>query len=157
MTAYSQFSPSNFCLLPGGVRAQAKSDLERLQQARAAELHYIEEQNRLEIEKATKLTEIEVNKFSSMVNTIKPETLVAMAQAGPELQVHACALSISGGLFLVLGAHLLFLCSFGLGVPSDAGQALARSGHQLNLDHRWQVAYQPLQHSQGTYWRWSQQ
>ena len=64
----------------------AKSELERLQAAREAELHYIESQNKLELDKAKQSAEIEIHKFQRMVEAIKPETLIAMAQAGPEMQ-----------------------------------------------------------------------
>ncbi len=42
--------------------------------------------NELELVKAKELAEIETKKFSETVEAIGPETLVAMAQAGPELQ-----------------------------------------------------------------------
>ncbi|CAL1533849.1 unnamed protein product [Lymnaea stagnalis] len=66
---------------------EAESDLQRLTQARTAELAYLKEQNIMEIEKTTELTTIEVNKFRQMVESIGSGTLLAMATAGPDMQV----------------------------------------------------------------------
>jgi len=49
----------------------------------------------LEIERARKLAEIEAEKFRKLVKAIGPETLKAMAQAGPEMQA-----KLLGGLGL---------------------------------------------------------
>ncbi len=40
----------------------------------------------LELQKATRLAEIESDKFGQLVAAISPETLKAIAQAGPEMQ-----------------------------------------------------------------------
>ena len=61
--------------------------MERLSNARSAENKYIAEQNELEVSKAERMSEIEVNKFKMMVSAIGADTLKAMANAGPEMQV----------------------------------------------------------------------
>ena len=69
------------------VKIEADSELERLTQARNAELEYSKEQAELEISKSTRMTDIEVSKFKNMVNAIGTSTLQAIATAGPDLQV----------------------------------------------------------------------
>jgi major vault protein len=69
------------------VKIEADSELERLTQARNAELSYVKEQNMIEINKQTQMTEIDVSKFKKMVEAIGASTLRDMATAGPELQL----------------------------------------------------------------------
>ena len=69
--------------------------MERLTHARDAEMKYLKEQNELEIEKSKEMSEIETNKFKNMVDAIGAQTLLAMATAGPDLQVRG---SMSYGL-----------------------------------------------------------
>jgi len=65
---------------------EAASELDRLTKARESELSFIKEQNEIEIHKAKELATVETEKFKKMVDAIGAETLVAMAQAGPEMQ-----------------------------------------------------------------------
>lgn len=65
-----------------------ESELERLTKARTAELDYIARQNELEIAKSKELAAIETHKFRDAIAAIGPETIKAIATAGPELQVH---------------------------------------------------------------------
>jgi len=69
------------------VKIEADSELERLTQARNAELGYLKEQNAIEINKNTQLSEIETSKFKKMVEAIGAQTLKDMATAGPDLQL----------------------------------------------------------------------
>ncbi|XP_059146176.1 major vault protein-like isoform X2 [Physella acuta] len=69
------------------TKIEAESELERLTNAREAELKYVCEQNKMELEKSSELTTIEVNKFKEMVSAIGAQTLLAMATAGPDMQV----------------------------------------------------------------------
>ena len=69
------------------VKIEADSELERLNQARNAELSYIKEQNMVEISKQTQMSDIETGKFKKMVDAIGAGTLKDMATAGPELQL----------------------------------------------------------------------
>lgn len=68
-------------------KIEAESELERLTSAREAELKYVSEQNRMELDKSLELSKIEVSKFKEMVQSIGANTLLAMATAGPDLQV----------------------------------------------------------------------
>eukprot|EP00730_Choanoeca_flexa_P005763 TRINITY_DN12017_c0_g1_i4.p2 TRINITY_DN12017_c0_g1~~TRINITY_DN12017_c0_g1_i4.p2 ORF type:complete len:845 (+),score=302.06 TRINITY_DN12017_c0_g1_i4:131-2665(+) len=65
---------------------ESTSELQRLRDAREAELDYIKAQNALEIEKQKQLMSIEVGKYQSMVSAITPQVLAEMARAGPEMQ-----------------------------------------------------------------------
>ncbi|ESN94932.1 hypothetical protein HELRODRAFT_102919 [Helobdella robusta] len=74
------------------LQKQAKSiewagERERLEEARDGELKYLTSQRDLEIEKQRELAEIETTKFKNMVEAIGSQTLLAMATAGPDLQV----------------------------------------------------------------------
>eukprot|EP00039_Didymoeca_costata_P027759 m.19130 g.19130 ORF g.19130 m.19130 type:complete len:865 (-) comp6493_c0_seq1:72-2666(-) len=69
------------------VKIEAESEIERLEAARNAEINFIREQDQLEIQKNEALVKIEQEKFKSMVEAIGKDTLKAMAQAGPEMQV----------------------------------------------------------------------
>jgi major vault protein len=69
------------------TKIEADSELDRLIQARAAELKYSKEQTEQDVDKTTRMCEIEVNKFKNMVNAIGASTLQAIATAGPDLQV----------------------------------------------------------------------
>jgi len=69
------------------VKIEAESELERLKQARDAETQYLRERNELEIVKTKELADIETDKFKNMVSAIGPQTLLAMANAGPDMQV----------------------------------------------------------------------
>lgn len=61
--------------------------MERLKQARDAETQYLKERDELEVAKTKEMADIETEKFKSMVNAIGPQTLLAMANAGPDMQV----------------------------------------------------------------------
>lgn len=68
-------------------KIEAESELERLTRAREAENKYIREQNELEINKAKEMSQIETHKFKDMVDSIGPDTIASIANAGPEMQV----------------------------------------------------------------------
>lgn len=68
-------------------KIEAESELERLAAAREAETKFIREQNELEIAKAGEMANIETDKFKNMVDAIGPQTISAIATAGPEMQV----------------------------------------------------------------------
>ena len=69
------------------LKIEADADLERLIQARKAELEYSKQQNLLDITHMNKVAEVEVDKFKSMVDAIGANTLRDMATAGPDMQV----------------------------------------------------------------------
>ena len=63
------------------------AELARLAKAREAELSFIGKRNRMEMERISEESSIEVNKFKQMVEAVGSNTLLAMATAGPDLQV----------------------------------------------------------------------
>jgi len=67
-------------------KIEAEEDLRSLDARRQREIEHRKEIDKLEIEKATKLSDIEAQKFSSIVESIGKNTLKSIAQAGPELQ-----------------------------------------------------------------------
>jgi major vault protein len=55
----------------------------------------------LELSKAKNLIEVESDKFEKIMAAIGPETLVSIANAGPELQAKLlCSLGLSGYLMM---------------------------------------------------------
>ncbi|XP_058868235.1 major vault protein [Acipenser ruthenus] len=69
------------------LQIEAEAELTRLSKAREQELVYQREQNKLEMERATRLGEIETKKFQDLVQSIGADTIRAIAVSGPELQV----------------------------------------------------------------------
>ncbi|CAG0889129.1 unnamed protein product [Cyprideis torosa] len=69
------------------MRIEAEAELDRLSQARRAELEYKKSLNELEITKEKEVADIEKQKFNAMVEAIGQETLQKMATAGPDHQV----------------------------------------------------------------------
>jgi len=68
------------------TKIEAEAELWRVQAAREAELAFIKERDAVEIARTQQLAAIEEKKFASMVSALGPETLVAMANAGPNGQ-----------------------------------------------------------------------
>eukprot|EP00759_Apiculatamorpha_spiralis_P023249 PhF_6_TR27128/c3_g2_i2/m.39558/K17266/MVP; major vault protein len=66
------------------ITAQADLDLQKCQHQ--AELAYSKRSNELELKKARSLSEIESKKLAQVMNAIGTDTVVAIAQAGPEMQ-----------------------------------------------------------------------
>jgi major vault protein len=67
-------------------RIKNESSLQILKNKQAAEIKYQLELNKLEIERASLLSEIESEKFKDTVDSIGADTICAIAQAGPEMQ-----------------------------------------------------------------------
>jgi len=63
-----------------------ESELSQLEKKQTAELEYLKSLNDLQIKKARDLAAIEAKKFKSIVDVIGPQTIKAMAEAGPALQ-----------------------------------------------------------------------
>ncbi len=64
-----------------------EAELQRLAKAREQELSYKKEMDSLEVEKQSRLAQIESERFSQLVGSLGSDTLKEMARAGPELQV----------------------------------------------------------------------
>ena len=69
------------------MKIESESELERLGQAREAEIKFVREQNEIEIGKSKEITAIEVRKFKDTVEAIGSDTIRAIAVSGPEMQV----------------------------------------------------------------------
>ncbi|KAH9584142.1 Major vault protein [Trypanosoma melophagium] len=76
-------------------RITAESELKKQKQKYDLELEFAKRQNELEIAKARQVAETETERIRRTVNAIGRETIVAIAQAGPELQA-----KLLGGLGL---------------------------------------------------------
>lgn len=66
---------------------EAEAELERLKKAREAEINYIRDQDELQIKRARELADIDVQKCRDIIAALGPDTIRAIALAGPELQV----------------------------------------------------------------------
>lgn len=83
-------------LLQAELRAKAfkisaESELKQLRAKQAAEVEYIKRNNELELKKARELADIEAQKLAQIMEAIGTDTVVAMAQAGPEMQAKLLA------------------------------------------------------------------
>lgn len=68
------------------TRIRAEGELAQMRARQEAELAHKQALSNLEIEKAQRMAEITSSEFREKVGAIGPETLKAMAQAGPEMQ-----------------------------------------------------------------------
>ena len=79
---------NSLCMIAkDGCMCFQESELDRLTQARDAELKYVREQNDLEITKTREMATIETKKFEETVNAIGSDTIRSIAVSGPEMQV----------------------------------------------------------------------
>merc|ERR1712128_71817 len=69
------------------LNIETRSELERMNAAREADIKFAIEQNNLEIEKAEKMAKIETDKFSQMVAALGKDTIQAMASGPQDHQV----------------------------------------------------------------------
>ncbi|KAJ9463428.1 Major vault protein [Diplonema papillatum] len=67
-------------------RISADADLEMLSSKNKAALDYQKRLDDIEVDKVSKISQIEADKFAATMEAIGPETVLAMAKAGPELQ-----------------------------------------------------------------------
>lgn len=61
-------------------------EIENTTSAQTAQIEYQKQMDELEITRAKALAEIESSKFKKIISTIGPDTIAAIAQAGPEMQ-----------------------------------------------------------------------
>jgi len=76
-------------------RIKAVADLEQLRKKNEQEIAYTRAKNHLEVARSKELAAIEAKKFKDIVDSIGPETIKKIAQAGPEMQA-----KLLGGLGL---------------------------------------------------------
>merc|ERR1719305_2092560 len=69
------------------ARIEAEGELERLTAAWHAELTYLQEQNRLEINRAEEMSRIESEKFKNMVDSLGTDAIRAIASGPQDHQV----------------------------------------------------------------------
>jgi len=67
-------------------RIRASADLEQTKKKNEQEITYTTARNIMEITKSKELAAIEAKKFKDIVSAIGPETIMKIAQAGPEMQ-----------------------------------------------------------------------
>lgn len=72
-------------------KISAESELKQLRAKQSAEVEYIKRNNELELKKAKELADIEAKKLAEIMEAIGTDTIVAMAQAGPEMQAKLLA------------------------------------------------------------------
>merc|ERR1712146_474549 len=68
------------------AKIEFEAEQMQLELRRNTELKHKRELNEAEIAKAEELAEIEAKKFTELVKAITPETIQAIAAAGPEMQ-----------------------------------------------------------------------
>lgn len=78
-------------LVARALQIRRYAELELKQQKNKAELDHTQALNAFECEKESKLSSIEVDKFKGTIDAIGPQTIVAMARAGPETQAKMMA------------------------------------------------------------------
>ena len=81
--------------------------MERLTQAREAEMKYLREQNEMEVKKSRDMATIETENFKSMVDAIGSNTLQAIATAGPEMQVCTETTGGAGAYYKIYSAPVV--------------------------------------------------
>ena len=106
------------------ARIRAEAELQQLSARQQAELAHQETLNNLEIEKAERMAEITSSEFAQKVAAIGPDTLQAIAQAGPEMQARLLeGLGIQSVLITDGKSPInLFGAANGLIAPMTAGQ-----------------------------------
>ncbi|CUG92246.1 major vault protein, putative [Bodo saltans] len=72
-------------------KISAESELKQLKSKQNAEVEYIRRNNELELKKARELAEIEATKLAQIMEAIGTDTVIAIAQAGPEMQAKLLA------------------------------------------------------------------
>jgi major vault protein len=86
---------------------------------REAEIKFLREQNKLEIEKKANLSQIETEKFKLQVESIGASTIQSIATSGPETQVKLLqALGIQS-MLVTDGNTPINLMGFGQGLLGD--------------------------------------
>jgi len=106
------------------AQIEFEAEQAQLQRRRSDEIKHKRELNELEVSKAEELAEIEATKFKQLVSAITPETIKAMAAAGPETQAQLLqGLGLKG--FVVTDGNSpinLFNTANGMvGLPGAAG------------------------------------
>merc|ERR1712008_295108 len=117
------------------------SELARLKAAREAEIQFLNDQNRLEVEKAEKMAGIESAKFKAMVDVMGSDTIKSMASAPQDHQVKMLqALGLNSTL-ITDGKNPVNLFNTAQGllvqsqVQTQCKYPIRHSGRQKKLNH----------------------
>lgn len=109
-------------------KISAEAELNQLKAKQLAEVDYTKRQNELEIKKARELADIEAEKLAQIMQAIGADTVVAISQAGPEMQAQLLeGLGLKGYLITDGNSPInLFNTAQGMiGVPGAAPAAAA--------------------------------
>jgi len=108
----------------------AKATLDQKNLVRAAAVKHETDKNALESSKARSLADIEATKFQKLVDAVGPETIAAISQADPHMQLQLLtALGLSG--FMISGANspiTMFGGSFGAGMHAASRVRIEEEG-----------------------------
>lgn len=64
-----------------------EAELERLRKARVEEIEYLKKKNELDILKNKQMSDIEISKITSVIQSLGAETIQSIASAGQDFQV----------------------------------------------------------------------
>eukprot|EP00727_Mastigamoeba_balamuthi_P009005 m51a1_g4727 putative major vault protein (834) ;mRNA; r:336372-339489 len=103
----------------------AVSELEEVRSRQALELSHRKKLDDLEVKKKRDLAEIESEKFAQVVEAIGPETIRAMAQAGPEMQAKLLSSLGLKSLMITDGNSPINLFNTAQGLVGASGTATA--------------------------------
>ena len=68
------------------TKIKSEAELRQLKMKQESQVTHTKQMNELEINKASQLSQIEAKKFKDIVDSIGPDTIRAMAEAGPAMQ-----------------------------------------------------------------------
>eukprot|EP00742_Colponemidia_sp_Colp-10_P000733 GILJ01000796.1.p1 GENE.GILJ01000796.1~~GILJ01000796.1.p1 ORF type:complete len:866 (+),score=170.61 GILJ01000796.1:48-2600(+) len=103
------------------MKIEAQAELERISAQQRAEIEHTKAIDDLEIHKSRELATIEAGKFQQTVDAIGRETIVAMANAGPELQAKLLAGLGLQGFLVTDGKNPINLFSTASGMIGNMG------------------------------------
>merc|ERR1719502_143732 len=107
------------------AKIEFEAEQSQLQLRRATELKHKSELNEIEVAKAQELAEIEAKKFKDVVKAITPETIQAIAAAGPEMQAKLLAGLGLKGFVVTDGNSPINLFNTAQGMVQTPGAAAA--------------------------------
>jgi len=111
-------------------KISAEGELEQLRLKQAAELEFTKRNNELELQKAKELAEIEAAKLAQIMEAIGRDTIVSIAQAGPEMQAKLLEGLGLKGYLITDGNSPINLFNTAAGMVGPNGAAAASSSAQ---------------------------
>jgi len=101
------------------TKIKSEAELEEVQSKQEVELEHTRAIDELELRKARTLAEIETKKFNDTVESIGPDTIAAIAQAGPQMQAELLAGLGIQSLLITDGASPINLFNTAQGLISN--------------------------------------